>query len=143
MRIRKLAAGITIAALVGVGAAGISGASPAPSSATHAAAASHHLSKARLRHLERLAAKVEAIAKADKLPASFKCANATKDLARISTAESWISAYLPKAEAREAAAIKDGKAKRARVIAHRIAEAKKLDAALPVVDSLIVSACPA
>lgn len=141
MRVRKLAAGLTILALVGVGAAGISGASPAPSSA-HAATASHHISKARLRRLERLAVKVEAIAKADKLPAAFSCANAARDLTRISTAESWIAAYLPRAEAREAAALKAGRTKRAHVIAHRIAEANKLDAALVVVDSLIVTACP-
>lgn len=125
MNARSIVAGVAVVALVGTG-AGIAGAS---GSTNH-----HHHWKAEV-------AKIEAIAKADRLPAGFKCASASKELARIAKAESWINAYLPKAEAREAAAVKAHKTKEAHVIAHRIAGVEKFQSALVTVSSLINAAC--
>lgn len=135
MKVPKLVIGLSVAAVLGIGAVGIAGAST--SSDHH-----HHIHGARLHRLEAQAAQVEAIAAAGKLPAAFKCSSASKDLVRISKAESLITAYLPKAEAREAAALAAGKKQRAHVIAHRIAEAQKLEAALVTVGGLITTACP-
>jgi hypothetical protein len=132
MRVPRLAAAVAVAALIGVGAVGVAGAS----STGHG----HH--HGRLRRIEAEAAKIEAIAAAGKLPAGFKCAHAARDLTRISRAESRIDAYIPRAEAREAAALAARHTKRAAVIAHRIAEAQKLESALVTVDSLITAACP-
>jgi len=125
MNARNLAAGIAVVALVGTG-AGVAGAS---GSAHH-----HHHWKAEV-------AKIEAIAKAGKLPAGFKCASAPKDLAQITKAETWIHAYLPKAEAREAAAVAAHKTKLAHLIKHRITGVEKFQSALITVSSLINAAC--
>jgi len=124
MNARNIAAGIAVVALVGTG-AGVAGAS----------GSGHHS------HWKSEVARIEAIAKAGKLPASFKCANASKDLARITKAETWITAYLPKAEAREAAAVAAHKTRLAHVIAHRIAGVEKFESALVTVSSLINAAC--
>jgi hypothetical protein len=132
MRVRKLAATVAVVALIGVGAVGVAGASSPGHGHRHG-----HLGR-----LEAEAAKVEAIAAAGKLPASFKCAHAAKDLTRIAKAESRIDAYIPKAEARQASALAAGHQKRANVIGHRIAEAQNLETALVTVASLITAACP-
>ena len=126
MRVRNIAAGVAVAALLGTG-AGVAGASGGGHQGRH--------------HLRAEIARVEAIAKAGKLPASYKCSNASKDLARISKAESWINAYLPKAEAREAADLLAGKKRAAHVLARRIAAAEQFDSALVTVGSLINAAC--
>jgi hypothetical protein len=130
---RKLIAGLAVAAIVGAGAMGIAGAS----------SSGRHHDAARLRRLEARIARVEAIATAGKLPASFRCAMAQKDLANIARAETWISVYVPMAQTRHAAALAAGETRRAHRIAHRIAEARRADAALGTVGSLITAACPA
>jgi hypothetical protein len=132
MIVRRLAAGVVVAALVAAGAVGVAGAS----------SSGHHHDGARFRRMEARVARVEAIARAGVLPASFTCAKATKDLAKISKAESWINGYIPRAQARQAAALAAGEARRAHVIAHRIAEARRAEAALETVGSLITAACP-
>jgi hypothetical protein len=126
MIMRKLSAGIAIAALLATGAAGIAGAS----SNGHG-------------HQGNRVARIEAIAASGKLPASFRCASASKDLALIAKGESKIDVYLPKAAAREAAAVAAHQTKRAHVIAHRITEVQKFEAALVTVSSMIKTACPA
>lgn len=133
MNVRKLVIGVSVVAVVGLGAVGIAGAS---------SSSDHHSHRARLHRLEAQAARVEAIAAAGKLPAKFTCSNAPKDLARISKAESWIAAYLPRAEAREADASASGRVHRAHVIAQRVAEAQRLESALVTVGGLITTACP-
>jgi hypothetical protein len=128
MRLRMLGVGVAVAALLSVGAAGVAGASRSD----------HHHS---LGYWRKEIAKVEAIAKADKLPAIYNCANAAKDQKRISKAESWITTYLPKAEARDAAAVKAGQKKRAARIEHRIQIAEQVDTDLGIVSGLITSTC--
>jgi hypothetical protein len=127
MKIRTLSATLAVAALLGVGVASAAGATQP----VHA----HHGIATRV-------ARIEAIAAAGTLPAGFSCAKAPADLARIAKVESRIATYVPKAQAREAAALAAGKPGRAQVIATRIAKVQKFDAALGTVGSLITEKCP-
>jgi hypothetical protein len=129
MKLRTLSATLAVAALLGVGVSGAAGATT-----THAHHAHHGIATR--------VARIEKIAAAGTLPASFSCTKAPADLARIAKVEGRIGAYLPKAEAREAAAQAAGKTAEADAIASRIAKVQKFDAALGTVGALITEKCP-
>jgi hypothetical protein len=126
MKFRSLSASLAVAALLGVGITGAAGATT-----IHG----HH-------GLATRAARIEAIAASGKLPSSFSCTKAPGDLARIAKVEGRIAAYIPKAQAREAAAQAAGKTAKADVIAARIGKVQKFDAALGTVGALITEKCP-
>jgi hypothetical protein len=125
MKLRTaLSAAVAIAVFVSVGASGVAGAAPS-----------------RRRH-HSFREKIEAIAAADKLPAKFTCAKASKELTRISATETRVTAQIATLQTKETAATNAGKTARAHAIAARITAVQTFGTALGTVDTLITNACP-
>ena len=127
MKIRTMA---TATALASIGSLSIVGAASAAGPV-----AGRHAGHGRL-------GEVVTIANTGKLPSTFSCKNADRDLGAISYAEGVVNTRITKGTAAEAAATSAGDTAKAAAIAAKVAKGTKLEADLAKVSSLIVNDCP-
>ncbi len=136
--------------LAGVGLAGVAGvagvATLAGASTTHPASAQTASAQVRAsrHHVLRRAvevAKIEAIANANALPASFSCTRAATDQAHITKAESWLDAKLAKLQTAEQKAQTNGRTALVTVLDNWIQKGTTLRTDLGTVSGLITAKC--